>query len=99
METTRPPKYTLVPGNFRLLKRESGTLSCYHGRDKTQSMKITVDFDSCQSNALCMSAAPEVFEVRDDGFLYILIDEPGEELRAKVEEGARLCPTQAITVD
>ncbi len=61
-------------------------------------MKISVDFDSCQSNALCMSAAPEVFEVRDDGFLYILIEEPGEELRAKVEEGARLCPTQAITI-
>jgi ferredoxin len=61
-------------------------------------MKITVDFDRCQSNALCMSAAPEIFEVRDDGFLYILIEEPGEEYRAKVDEAAMLCPTQAITV-
>jgi ferredoxin len=61
-------------------------------------MKITVDFDSCQSNALCMSAAPEVFEVRDDGYLYILIEEPGEELHQKVREAAMLCPTQAITV-
>lgn len=61
-------------------------------------MKITVDFDRCQSNALCMSAAPEVFEVRDDGFLYILVEEPGEEHRARVEEAARLCPTQAITL-
>jgi ferredoxin len=61
-------------------------------------MKINVDFDRCQSNALCMSAAPEVFEVRDDGYLYILIEEPGEELRAKVEEAARLCPTQAISL-
>lgn len=62
-------------------------------------MKISVDFDRCQSNALCMSAAPEVFEVRDDGFLYILQEEPGEELRAKVVEAAMLCPTQAITVE
>lgn len=62
-------------------------------------MKINVDFDRCQSNALCMSAAPEVFEVRDDGFLYILIEEPGEEHRAKVAEAAMLCPTQAITVE
>ncbi len=46
-----------------------------------------------------MSAAPEVFEVRDDGFLYILQEEPGEELRAKVAEAAMLCPTQAITVE
>lgn len=61
-------------------------------------MKITVDFDKCQSNALCMAAAPEVFEVRDDGYLYILEENPGEALRAKVAEAVRLCPTQAITV-
>ena len=62
-------------------------------------MKIVVDFDKCQSNALCMSAAPEVFEVRDDGYLYILQENPGEELRANVEEAVRLCPTQAITIE
>lgn len=62
-------------------------------------MKIVVDFDKCQSNALCMSAAPEVFEVRDDGFLYVLQENPGEELRGNVEEAARLCPTQAITIE
>lgn len=61
-------------------------------------MKIVVDFDRCQSNALCMSAAPEVFEVRDDGFLYILVEEPGEDHRAKIEEAVRLCPTQAISI-
>ena len=62
-------------------------------------MRVIVDFDVCQSNALCMTAAPEVFEVRDDGFLYILDETPDEALRAKVEEAARLCPTQAITVE
>ena len=62
-------------------------------------MKITVNFDMCQSNALCMGVAPEVFEVRDDGFLYILNENPGEELRAKMDEAVRLCPTQAITVE
>lgn len=61
-------------------------------------MRIEVNFDRCKSNALCMDAAPEVFEVRDDGFLYILNEEPGEELRAKVVEAAAVCPTQAITV-
>ena len=61
-------------------------------------IKITVDFDRCQSNGLCMTAAPEVFEVRDDGYLYVLIDEPAESLRQAVEEAARLCPTQAISL-
>ena len=62
-------------------------------------MKVSVNFDLCQSNALCMSAAPEVFEVRDDGFLYVLQDEPPDELRAKVLEAESLCPVQAITVE
>jgi ferredoxin len=62
-------------------------------------MRVEVNFDLCQSNALCMAAAPEVFEVRDDGFLYILQETPDESLRGKVEEAARLCPTQAITIE
>jgi ferredoxin len=61
-------------------------------------MRVVVDFDKCKSNALCMAAAPEVFEVRDDNFLYVLQEEPGEELRAKVEEAVRVCPTQAISL-
>jgi ferredoxin len=61
-------------------------------------MRIVVDFDLCESNALCMAAAPEVFEVRDDNFLYVLQEEPPEELREKVEAAVRACPKSAITV-
>ncbi len=56
-------------------------------------MKIVVDYDKCTSNAVCMGIAPEVFEVRDDNFLYLLQEEPGEELRPKMEEAVRMCPT------
>ena len=62
-------------------------------------MRVVVDYDLCESNAVCMSVVPEVFEVRDDDFLYVLQDEPPEELRAKVEEAARRCPKQAITIE
>ena len=63
------------------------------------AVKVVVDFDLCQSNALCMGLAPEVFEVRDDGFLYILDEHPAEALREKVEEAVRTCPTQAISIE
>jgi ferredoxin len=62
-------------------------------------MKIVVDFDKCASNARCMKACPEVFEVREDGFLYILKEEPEEALRTKVEQAMRDCPTGAIAVE
>lgn len=62
-------------------------------------MKIIVDFDKCESNAVCMGIAPEIFEVRDDDFLYILQEEPDESLRPKVEEAIRMCPKLAISVE
>lgn len=62
-------------------------------------MKIVVDYDLCEANALCQEAAPEVFRVEEDDTLTVLIEEPSEELRAKVEEAARLCPRQAITIE
>ncbi len=62
-------------------------------------MRVVVDFDKCQSNAVCMGVAPEIFEVRDDGYLYILQEEPPEELRPKVEEAVRVCPTGAISIE
>jgi ferredoxin len=61
--------------------------------------KVTVDFDRCQSNAVCMGVAPEVFEVRDDNFLYVLQEHPADELRPSVEQAVRQCPTQAISID
>lgn len=61
-------------------------------------MHVSVDFDLCESNALCMAAAPEVFEVRDDDLLYVLDEDPPEELRDKVLAAARACPKVAITV-
>jgi ferredoxin len=61
-------------------------------------MRVIVDYDLCESNALCMAAAPEVFEVRDDDFLYVLDEEPPEALRAKVTEAAHACPKVAITI-
>jgi ferredoxin len=60
--------------------------------------KVVVDFDVCESNAICMGIAPEVFEVRDDDFLYILDETPPDSLRPKVEQSVRQCPKQAISI-
>jgi ferredoxin len=62
-------------------------------------MRVVVDFDLCESNAVCMGIAPEVFEVRDDDFLYVLNENPPESDRPKVEEAVRRCPKQAISIE
>jgi ferredoxin len=61
-------------------------------------MRVVVDYDLCESNAVCMAVAPEVFEVDDDDNLNLLLEEPPEELRPKVEEAVRRCPKQALSI-
>jgi ferredoxin len=61
-------------------------------------MRVIVDWDQCERNAVCMGIVPAVFEVRDDDKLYILQEEPDESLRALVEEAVRGCPKQAISI-
>ena len=61
-------------------------------------MRVVVDYDLCESNALCMGILPQVFEVRDDDLLYVLDEHPPEELREKVMEAVRTCPKNAISL-
>lgn len=62
-------------------------------------MKVKIDYDLCQGHGVCMSEAPEVFRVEDDGSLTVLAEEPEASLHAKVENAARYCPTGAISLD
>ena len=62
-------------------------------------MRVVVDYDVCASTGACMQTCPEVFEVRSDGFLYVLQEEPPEEHWAKVRDAAEVCPTGAITIE
>ena len=61
-------------------------------------VRVVVDWDLCESNALCVASAPEVFELQDDDTLLILQETPDESLRAKVETAVRTCPKGAITL-
>jgi ferredoxin len=62
-------------------------------------VKVTVDYEVCASTGTCVQVCPEVFEIRADGFLYLLIeDDVPAELHKKAIEAEDLCPTGAITL-
>jgi ferredoxin len=61
-------------------------------------VRVVVDWDLCESNGLCVAAAPEVFELQDDDTLLILQETPDESLRGKVVDAIRTCPKQAISL-
>jgi ferredoxin len=62
-------------------------------------MKVTVDFDVCASTGACTQIAPEVFEIRADGYLYILQENPTGANEDLARQAADLCPTAAITIE
>lgn len=66
-------------------------------------MKINIDLELCQGHSVCMEECPEVFEVIEQGGTYpqvnVLLPDPSEDLRSKIESAARFCPNRVITVE
>lgn len=62
------------------------------------SFKVVVDMDVCQNHGQCAFAAPEIFEINDEGVLVVLNETPDESQRAAAEDAADVCPVQAITI-
>jgi ferredoxin len=62
-------------------------------------VKVVVDLAVCQDHGQCCFAAPEVFQLNEDGHLVVLLEQPDGSLRDKVEEAADVCPLQAITIE
>jgi ferredoxin len=61
-------------------------------------MRVAVDYNLCEANAVCVKLLPEVFHVDDSDRLTLLMEEPPEALRGRVEEAVRRCPKQALSV-
>ncbi|AYE97736.1 MULTISPECIES: ferredoxin [Mycobacterium] len=61
-------------------------------------MRIEVDWDLCESNAVCMGIAPDVFLLGDDDMLTVLQPEVTPENEELVREAVRQCPRQAISI-
>jgi ferredoxin len=69
-------------------------------------MRVKVDYDLCEANAVCMDVAPELFKVDDDDSFHHVSpgakdDVSGEipkTLEGKAREAVRLCPRQALSI-
>ncbi|GAA4689989.1 ferredoxin [Nocardioides nanhaiensis] len=62
-------------------------------------MRIKVDFDLCESNALCEAMAPEVFELDDDDYLQVKAEETTPENLEDVKRAVAACPRAAISLE
>jgi ferredoxin len=59
-------------------------------------MKVTVDADLCEATALCVAAAPEVLDLRDDEVVDIVLPEVQAVMESAVADGLIACPKQDL---
>ncbi len=60
--------------------------------------RVEVDFDVCESNALCEAFAPDVFFVDDDDELQIEDPTVTDDNRPRVQQAVASCPKSALRI-
>lgn len=60
---------------------------------------LKADFGACQGYANCVDAAPDVYDIDDDGVVVLLREEISDDERPRVEEAARSCPVSALVIE
>jgi ferredoxin len=61
-------------------------------------MRVRVDVDLCEGNAICERVAPAVFVVGEDDRARVLVDLVDDAQRDAVREAVRRCPRQALSI-
>lgn len=59
-------------------------------------MRVEVDLDRCEGNAVCVGIAPEVFDLDDDDYAVVKVAEVPAEQEALVEQAIAECPRAAL---
>ena len=62
-------------------------------------MRVEVDRDACEANAVCEGLVPEVFSVDDDDRLHILLSPVPDGLVDAARHAVRSCPKAALRVE
>jgi ferredoxin len=62
-------------------------------------MKVIVNRDVCEANAICVGLCPQVFRLEEDDTLTILMQEVPEHLRPVMEDAVARCPRQALRIE
>jgi ferredoxin len=60
-------------------------------------LKIIVDPNLCEANAICVAEAPEVFGIEQNAMV-VLDETPAEEHAANVRRAVTRCPRGALSV-
>ncbi|MBU9762443.1 ferredoxin [Mycobacterium sp. TNTM28] len=59
-------------------------------------MRVEVDLDRCEGNAVCVNLVPELFELDDDDYSVVKLDPVPPELEERAARAIEECPRAAL---
>ncbi|MCM6772911.1 ferredoxin [Nocardia sp. CDC159] len=62
-------------------------------------MKLSVDFDQCEANGVCVGIAPDVFELDDEDQLHLSVSEVPADRLDDVRTAVAQCPKAALRLE
>ncbi|MGI9124486.1 MAG: ferredoxin [Mycobacterium sp.] len=60
-------------------------------------MRVVVDRDRCEGNAICVGIAPDLFELDDDDYVMVTKNPIPADQEALAEQAIAECPRAALT--
>jgi len=61
-------------------------------------MKVHVNPQVCAGFGVCLGLCPEVFELHDDGYAVVVVNDVPPELEDAVRQAVNQCPARAISL-
>lgn len=59
-------------------------------------MRVKVDHDRCEGNAVCLGIAPDIFDLDDEDYAVVKLDPVPADLEALAEQAIAECPRAAL---
>jgi ferredoxin len=65
-------------------------------RSEEVVVRVIVDHDRCEGNAVCLGIAPDIFELDDEDYAVVKADPVPADEEAAVEQAIAECPRAAL---
>ena len=62
-------------------------------------MRLVVNRDLCESNAVCVRTAPDLFVIDENDKMRLLVEQPAGEQLEKARAAVRRCPRRALSLE
>jgi ferredoxin len=73
-----------------------GSCAQVEGQFKEDAVRVIVDRDRCEGNAVCLGIAPDLFDLDDEDYAVVKVDPIPSDREQLAEQAIAECPRAAL---